>query len=96
MSARIAPDWLAATPTRALLAALAPARPLFVGGCVRDALLGREAQDVDLCVAAPPERIVALLEAAGLRAAPTGLAHGTVTAVVDGRGFEVTTLRRDV
>lgn len=93
---RIAPAWLVEPATRAVMAALAPARPLFVGGCVRDALMGREAQDVDLCVAAPPERTIALLERAGLKAVPTGLEHGTVTAVVGGRGFETTTLRRDV
>ncbi len=93
---RIAPRWLTAPPTRAVLAALGEARPLFVGGCVRDALMGREAADVDLCVACPPERTIALLETAGLGAVPTGVAHGTVTAVALGRGFEVTTLRRDV
>ena len=93
---RIAPAWLAAPQTRAVLAALAPARPLFVGGCVRDALMGIEAADVDLCVTSPPETTLRLLEAAGLGAVPTGIAHGTVTAVAEGRGFEVTTLRRDV
>ncbi|SEA89536.1 CCA tRNA nucleotidyltransferase [Rubrimonas cliftonensis] len=94
--ARIAPSWLAEPATRAVLAALAPGRPLFVGGCVRDALMGREAQDVDLCVACLPERTIQLLEKAGLKAVPTGLEHGTVTAVAGGRGFETTTLRRDV
>ena len=93
---RIAPRWLAAEATRAVMAALAGAQPLFVGGCVRDALMGRDAADVDICVRCPPERTVALLEGAGLGAVPTGLAHGTVTAVAQGRGFEVTTLRRDV
>lgn len=93
---RIAPLWLAAPATRAVLAALAPGRPLFVGGCVRDALLGAEAADVDLCVACPPQQTMRLLAAAGLGAAPTGLDHGTVTAVAQGRGFEVTTLRHDV
>ncbi len=93
---RIAPAWLSAAPTRAVLAALAPAQPLFVGGCVRDALLGVEAADVDLCVACPPEETLRLLAAAALGAAPTGIEHGTVTAVAGGRGFEVTTLRRDV
>jgi poly(A) polymerase len=96
MSVAIAPAWLSAPPTRAVLDALRPAAPLFVGGCVRDALMGIEAADVDLCVATPPERTVQLLEAAGLRAVPTGIDHGTVTAVAGGRGFEVTTLRRDV
>ena len=92
----IAPAWLHAPATRAVVAALAPARPLFVGGCVRDALMGIEAADVDLCVACPPEQTMALLETAGLGAVPTGLPHGTVTAVTEGHGFEVTTLRRDV
>ncbi|MGH6719558.1 MAG: CCA tRNA nucleotidyltransferase [Alphaproteobacteria bacterium] len=68
----------------------------FVGGCVRDALAGRRVGDVDLATADPPERVVALLGRAGLKAAPTGIDHGTVTAVADGRGFEVTTLRLDV
>jgi poly(A) polymerase len=93
---RIAPHWLAAPATRAVLDALAPARPLFVGGCVRDALLGTEAADVDLCVASPPQETMRLLAAAGLGAVPTGIDHGTVTAVAQGRGFEVTTLRHDV
>lgn len=93
---RIAPRWLAEPATRAVVAALAPGRPLFVGGCVRDALLGVEAADVDLCVGCPPEETIRLLEAAGLGAVPTGIDHGTVTAVAEGRGFEVTTLRHDV
>ncbi len=93
---RIAPLWLTDPATRAVVAALAPARPLFVGGCVRDALLGAEAADVDLCVATPPEESMRLLAEAGVRVVPTGLDHGTVTAVAEGRGFEVTTLRRDV
>jgi poly(A) polymerase len=93
---RIAPRWLAAPATRTVLDALRPGRPLFVGGCVRDALLGAEAADVDLCVACPPDETTRLLEAAGLGAIPTGIDHGTVTAVAEGRGFEVTTLRHDV
>jgi poly(A) polymerase len=92
----IAPHWLDAPATRAVMAALAPARPLFVGGCVRDALLGVEAADVDICVAVPPEETARLLRAAGLKAAPTGIDHGTVTAVAEHHGFEVTSLRRDV
>lgn len=68
----------------------------FVGGCVRDAILGRPVRDVDLATDARPERVTALLRAAGIGVAPTGIAHGTVTAVVDGTPIEVTTLRRDV
>lgn len=90
--------WMAARETRAVIEALRAggAEVRFVGGCVRDALLGRVVTDLDLATPDPPERVMALLEKAGLRAVPTGIAHGTVTAVAGGRPFEVTTLRRDV
>nr|WP_244961208.1 CCA tRNA nucleotidyltransferase [Paracoccus sanguinis] len=81
---------------RAVLAALAPVRALVVGGAVRNALLGEPVEDIDLATDARPERVIALAEAAGLKAVPTGIAHGTVTLVAGGRGFEVTTFRRDV
>ncbi|MFC0811827.1 CCA tRNA nucleotidyltransferase [Paracoccus panacisoli] len=81
---------------RAVLGALAPVRALVVGGAVRNALLGEPVEDIDLATDARPERVIALAEAAGLKAVPTGIAHGTVTLVADGRGFEVTTFRRDV
>jgi len=68
----------------------------FVGGCVRDTLLGLEVSDVDLATRIRPEQVMARLVARGIKAVPTGLAHGTVTAVVNGRPVEVTTLRRDV
>jgi poly(A) polymerase len=67
-----------------------------VGGAVRDALSGRLVADIDLATPVPPADVMAALQQAGLKVVPTGLAHGTVTAVADGRGFEVTTLRRDV
>lgn len=92
---RIAPpDFLADPALQAVLDALPGAR--LVGGCVRDALAGRPVADVDLATPDPPERVARRLEGAGLRAAPTGLQHGTITAVSGHRGFEVTTLRRDV
>jgi poly(A) polymerase len=78
----------------AVLAALPDAR--IVGGAVRDHLAGRPVADVDLGTALTPEAVTAALVAAGLRAVPTGLAHGTVTALSGGHGFEVTTLRRDI
>ncbi len=78
----------------AVLAALPGAR--LVGGAVRDALAGRPVADIDLATPMPPAAVVAALRAAGLKAAPTGIAHGTVTAIAAHRGFEVTTLRRDV
>jgi poly(A) polymerase len=68
----------------------------FVGGCVRDTLLGLEVNDVDLATRIPPDQVIARLEADRIKAVPTGIAHGTVTAVVSGRPVEVTTLRRDV
>jgi poly(A) polymerase len=90
--------WLTADDTRAVLAALTaggkPAR--LVGGCVRDALAGRPVTDIDIATPEPPPRVIELLTAAGLKAVPTGIKHGTVTAVVRGKPFEVTTLRRDV
>jgi poly(A) polymerase len=95
---RISPDWLASAPARAVCAALEGGghQAWFVGGCVRNALLGEEAADLDITTDARPERVIALVEAAGLRAVPTGIEHGTVTVVAEGRGFEVTTFRRDV
>jgi poly(A) polymerase len=68
----------------------------FVGGCVRDTLLGLEVSDVDLATRIPPDQVIARLEADRIKAVPTGIAHGTVTAVVGGSPVEVTTLRRDV
>lgn len=67
-----------------------------VGGAVRDALLSRALGDFDLAVNLPPERVMQALNAQGIRVVPTGLAHGTVTAVLAHRGFEITTLRHDV
>ncbi len=92
--------WLRIPETRAVIDALsAGGRPLrFVGGCVRDTLLDPtvDPQDLDIATAEPPERTMKLLETAGIRAIPTGLKHGTVTAVSGGRHYEITTLRRDV
>jgi len=68
----------------------------FVGGCVRDALLDLEVSDVDLATRLAPDEVMRRLGAAGIKAVPTGLAHGTVTAVIGGRPVEVTTLRRDI
>jgi poly(A) polymerase/tRNA nucleotidyltransferase (CCA-adding enzyme) len=75
-------------------AALPEAR--IAGGAVRDGLAGRAVSDVDFASPLTPDAVLARLRAAGIKAVPTGLAHGTVTAVVAGRGFEITTLRRDV
>ena len=71
-------------------------RAWLVGGAVRNALLGEPVGDLDLATDAPPDAVMRLAERAGLKPVPTGIDHGTVTVVADGRGFEVTTLRRDV
>jgi poly(A) polymerase len=68
----------------------------YVGGCVRDTMLGLKVSDVDLATRLTPETVLERLEAARIKAVPTGIAHGTVTAVIGGRPIEVTTLRRDV
>ncbi len=68
----------------------------FVGGCVRDAVIGVEAEDVDIATPLPPDEVMRRLKADGLRVVPTGIKHGTVTAICEGVPFEITTLRRDV
>lgn len=90
--------WMADAPTTRLLSALSKAGigARFVGGCVRNALLGLAPGDLDIAVDKPPTDVTRALEAAGIKVAPTGIAHGTVTAVVDKRPYEITTLRRDV
>jgi len=68
----------------------------IVGGAVRDTLAGRPLSDVDFASPLTPEEAAARLAAAGMKTFPTGLSHGTITAVIGGKGFEITTLRRDV
>lgn len=88
------PEFLSDGALGDVLAAVPRAR--MVGGCVRDALLGWAVADIDLATPDPPEEVMAALRGAGLKAVPTGLSHGTVTAVARHLGFEITTLRRDV
>lgn len=105
-SAPQAAQWMDAPEARKVMAALEAARagapdtegPMarFVGGCVRNALLGQAIDDIDIATPLPPQRVVDALRAAGLKAVPTGIEHGTITAVADGHPFEITTLRRDV
>ena len=92
------PDWMREAPVQRLLAALKAGGigARFVGGCVRDWVLGRPIGDIDLAVDTPPETVMKVLEAAGLKVVPTGLKHGTITAIANHRPFELTTLRRDV
>lgn len=81
---------------RRLMAVLGAGQAMLVGGCVRAAVVGESIGDIDIATMHEPGAVMALLQAAGIKVVPTGIDHGTVTAVVDGRGFEVTTLRRDV
>ncbi|ESW62463.1 MAG: poly(A) polymerase [Rhodobacter sp. CACIA14H1] len=91
-------DWLHDPATQSVCAMLTAAghQALFVGGCVRNALLGAPVTDIDIATDASPARVVELAQAAGLKPVPTGIDHGTVTVVAQGKPHEVTTFRRDV
>ena len=69
---------------------------LFVGGCVRNALLGEDITDIDLATVKTPNEVLGLLEKENIKVVPTGLNHGTVTAIIGKEYFQITTLRRDV
>src|SRR5262249_5612241 len=92
------PPWANEPAVQQLLAVLARAgfAARFVGGCVRNWLIGRPIDDIDIAADKSPEMVMRTLEAADIKVVPTGLSHGTVTAVIQGRPFEITTLRRDV
>jgi poly(A) polymerase len=79
-----------------LVAALGADNIRWVGGAVRDTLLGGPVKDIDAATTHEPAEVLARLDAAGIRAVPTGYDHGTVTAVLPGGPVEVTTLRQDV
>ena len=93
-------SWMTQPATAKVMDALARAGGLdaarFVGGCVRNALLRRPVADIDIATTLMPDEVSAALQAADIRAIPTGIDHGTITAVADGHPFEITTLRRDV
>lgn len=92
-------EWLDAPHLRQVVDALEAAEEgavRFVGGCVRDSLLGYTPKDFDIATTLEPDAVIAAVKAAGLKAAPTGIDHGTVTAIADHQGVEVTTLRADV
>ena len=88
-------DWLSAPPARMVLAALSAggADVRFVGGCVRDAVLRRPVHDIDIGTPEEPGPVMRRLAEAGIKTIPTGLEHGTVTAIVEGQSFEITSLR---
>ncbi|MCA0870410.1 CCA tRNA nucleotidyltransferase [Seohaeicola saemankumensis] len=95
---RITEHWLTDPATQAVCAAISRdgAQALFVGGCVRNALIGAPVSDIDISTDAHPETVMRLAEECGIKAVPTGIDHGTVTLVHSGIPFEVTTFRRDV
>ena len=90
--------WMTAPETRAVMDALKAdgGEARFVGGVVRNALMHRDVTDVDIATPLWPDDVTRLLQDAGLGAVPTGIEHGTVTAIANGKPFEITTLRRDV
>jgi len=94
------PDIMCTGAVHAVFAALeargGPGCVRFVGGCVRNVVMGRAPTDLDLATQLTPDETEAALAAAGLRSVPTGKAFGTITAVVEGEPYEITSLRQDV
>jgi len=95
---KITADWIDRVETQTVCAALTGAgyQALFVGGCVRNALIGQPVADIDISTDARPETVTVLAENVGLKVVPTGFDHGTVTVIANGIPHEVTTFRRDV
>jgi len=95
---KITGDWLTNPHTQAVCQALETAgyKALFVGGCVRNALLDVPVSDIDIATDARPETVREIEEQAGFKVIPTGIDHGTVTVVAKGTPHEVTTFRHDV
>jgi len=96
MTERLEAPWMHREDLAALVVALGPGEVRFVGGAVRDALLELPVKDIDMATRHVPEAVIARLDAAGIRHVPTGIEHGTVTALLAGGPVEITTLRRDV
>ena len=95
---RLTAEWLTHPASQAVSKALTDGgfQAYFVGGCVRNALLGQPVSDLDISTDARPEQTLNLAKQAGLKAIPTGIDHGTITVVADGIPFKITTFRRDV
>lgn len=91
-----AADWTKREDLAAMVAALGPGNARYVGGAVRDTLLGLAVKDIDVATPLLPKEVIRRLDAAGIRNVPTGIEHGTVTAVLASGPVEITTLRRDV
>ncbi|MFC0280619.1 CCA tRNA nucleotidyltransferase [Falsigemmobacter intermedius] len=95
---KITGDWLQAAETQKLFQVFEAegVQLFFVGGCVRNALIGAAVADLDLCSAATPDEVTRIAGTVGLKVIPTGIEHGTVTVLVQGTPFEITTFRSDV
>nr|WP_142637376.1 CCA tRNA nucleotidyltransferase [Ruegeria faecimaris] len=95
---KLSESWVTNPATQTVCAVLIDAgfQALFVGGCVRNALLGAPVSDLDIATDAPPQQVLDLMRAAGLKAIPTGIEHGTITVVSQSIPHEITTFRRDV
>jgi len=95
---RLDAPWLKTGPLPRLLAALdgEGEEAAVIGGAVRNALLGEPVHEIDVATTALPDEVIRRVTKAGFKAVPTGIDHGTITVVIDGRPFEVTTLREDV
>ena len=89
-------EWTKRADLAALVAVLGTGNARYVGGAVRDTLLGLAVKDIDIATPIEPREVMRRLKAAGIRVIPTGIDHGTVTALLDGGPVEITTLRHDV
>ncbi|MDF2639732.1 MAG: polynucleotide adenylyltransferase [Novosphingobium lindaniclasticum] len=96
MTEKLTADWMARDDLVELVAALGPDNARYVGGAVRDSLLGQPVKDIDMATSLLPEEVMQRLWQAEIRHVPTGIEHGTVTAVLPGGPVEITTLRHDV
>jgi poly(A) polymerase len=95
---KLTADWIESGPAQRVMSMFSKAgeEAYFVGGCVRNSLLGVPVSDLDIATSVRPERTVELAETFGFKAIPTGIDHGTITVVVEGEPFEITTFRKDV
>lgn len=99
---RIEADWLQGNTLQQLFEILCAdsngikGEARIAGGAVRNALMGKPATDIDLCTTLLPQEVMQRLEGAGQKGVPTGIEHGTITAVIEEQAFEVTTLRKDI
>lgn len=95
---RVTASWITSPAATRVMSMFSDAgeEAFFVGGCVRNSLMNVPVSDLDVSTSVRPERVMSLAKACGLNAIPTGIEHGTVTVVVDGEPFEITTFRKDV